>query len=107
MRRLISQDQSNLLAIFEVLSHEKALFSPSKWPRKFRTRKMLSKFPTNCFDPVGIGDWPLIPTWINPPLLERNGLHCIEFPVERGKHFLNLNLGELPALLKKLHYLTY
>ena len=37
-------------------------------------------------------------TLINPPSLGSNGLHCVEFPGE--KRLLNLNLGELPALLE-------
>ena len=37
---------------------------------------------------------------INPPSLGSNGLHCVEFLGERRKRLLNLNLGELPALLE-------
>ena len=48
----------------------------------------------------GIGGWPSISTWINPPSLGSNDLHCVEFPRERKKHLLNLNLGELLALLE-------
>jgi hypothetical protein len=38
------------------------------------------KLPENCFEPVGKGGWPPIFILINPPSLERNGLHCVEFP---------------------------
>jgi hypothetical protein len=71
---------------------------------KFRNQKTAknSKLPEDCFEPVGIGGWPPISTWINPPSLGRNGLHCIEFPGEREKHLLNLHLDELLALLEKL-----
>jgi hypothetical protein len=58
----------------------------------------------NCqkivLEKVGEGGWPPISTWINPPSLGINGLHCIEFPGERGKQLLNMNLGELLALLE-------
>jgi hypothetical protein len=66
MRRFILGAQSEPLAIIEVLDHEKTSFRPSKWPQKFRNRKTAknSKLPTNCFEPVGIGGWPPISTWI-------------------------------------------
>jgi hypothetical protein len=54
----------------------------------------LPKLPESCFEPVGKGGWPSISTWINPPSLGSNGLHCIECPGERKKCLLNLNLGE-------------
>jgi hypothetical protein len=60
----------------------------------------------NYFEPVGIGGWPPISTWINPLSLGSNGIHCVEFPGERGKHLLNLNLGEFPSLLEKLRRLA-
>jgi hypothetical protein len=66
-----------------------------------------SKFPKlaeNCFERVGKGGWPLISTWINHPYLGSNGIHCVEFPGEIWKCLLNLNLGELFALLETLHY---
>jgi hypothetical protein len=96
------------LAIIEELDPEKPSFRPSKWPQKFRNRKTAknSKLPENCFEPVGIGGWPPISTWINPPSLGSNGIHCIEFPGERGKRLLNLKLGELLALLETLHCLV-
>jgi hypothetical protein len=58
--------QSNPLAIIEVLDPEKTSFRPSKWPWKFRNRKTAknSKLPEDCFEPVGIGGWPPISTWI-------------------------------------------
>jgi hypothetical protein len=99
--------QSEPLAIIEKLDPKKPSFRPSKWPRKLKTAKnsKLPKLPENCFEPVGKGGWPPISTWINPPSLGSNGLHCVEFPGEREKHLLNLNLGELLALLEKLHCL--
>ena len=54
-----------------------------------------------------IGGWPPISTWINPPPLGRNGIHCVECSGKRGKSFLNLKLGELRALLEKLRCLVY
>ena len=50
------------LAIIEVLNPEKTSFRPSKWPRKFRNQKIAknSKFPEDCFEPVGIDGWPPI-----------------------------------------------
>jgi hypothetical protein len=69
---------------------------------KVKTAKnsKLPKLPENCFEPVGKGGWPPISTWINPPSLGRNGIHCVECPRERKKRLLNLNLGELLALLE-------
>jgi hypothetical protein len=77
--------------------------------RKLKTVKnsKLPKLPENCFEPVGKGGWPLISTWINPPSLESNGLHCVEFLGEREKHLLNLHLGELLALLETSRYSVY
>jgi hypothetical protein len=88
------------LTIIENLDLEKPSFGPSKWPRKLKIAKnsKLPKFPENYFEPVGKGGWPPISTWINPPSLGSNGLHCIEFPGERENCFLNLHLGELLAL---------
>jgi hypothetical protein len=90
-------------AIIENLDLEKPSFRPSKWPRKLKPAKnsKLPKWPENCFEPFGKGGWPPISTWINPPSLGSNGLHCIEFPGEREKHLLNLHLGELLVLLEK------
>jgi hypothetical protein len=51
---------------------------------------------------VGIGGWPPISTWINPPPLGRNGLHCIEFPHQMRKFLLNLASGEPLALVQEL-----
>jgi hypothetical protein len=89
------------LAIIEKLDPKKPSFRPSKWPQKLKTAKnsKLPKLPENCFEPVGKGGWPPISTWINPPSLGSNGIHCIEFPGERGKR---LNLGALLALLETL-----
>jgi hypothetical protein len=59
--------------IIEVPNHEKISFRPSKWPQKFRNRKTAknSKFPTKCFEPVGIGGWPSISFWISYTILEK------------------------------------
>jgi hypothetical protein len=91
------------LNIIENLDLEKPSFRPSKWPRKLKPAKnsKLPKWPENCFEPFGKGGWPPISTWINPPSLGSNGLHCVEFPGEREKHLLNLHLGELLVLLEK------
>jgi hypothetical protein len=67
----------------------------------------LPKLPENYFEPVGNGGWPPISTWINPPFLGRNGIHCVECPGERKNHLLNLHLGELFALLETSHYSVY
>ena len=64
-----------------------------------------SKLPTNYSEPLGIGGWPLISTWINHPSLGSNGLHCIVFLGERGE-CLDLNLDDLFSLLEKLCYLA-
>jgi hypothetical protein len=53
-------------------------------------------------DPFGIGGWPPISMWINPPPLGRNGLHCIEFPHQVRKLLLDLALGEPLALVYEL-----
>jgi hypothetical protein len=76
---------------------------------KLKTAKnsKLPKLPENCFEPVGKGGWPPISTWINPPSLGRNGLHCVECPREREKSLLNLHLDELLALLEKLCCLAF
>ena len=95
--------QSCFFFIIENPDIENPSFRPSKWPRKLKPAKnsKLSKLLESCFELVGKGGWPLISTWINPPSLGRNGLHCVEFPGERGKRLLNLNLGDLLALLEK------
>ena len=91
------------LSIIEDLYLKKTSFRPSKWPRKLKLAKnsKLPKLLENCFEPFGKGGWPLISTWINPPSLGSNGIHCVEFPGEREKHLLNLHLGELLVLLEK------
>jgi hypothetical protein len=108
MRRFILGAQSRPSIIIEVLDLEKTSFRPSKWPHKFRNQKTAknSKLPKDYFEPVGIGGWPLISTWINPPSLGSNGIHCVEFPGEREKRLLNLHLDELLALLEKLRCLA-
>jgi hypothetical protein len=90
--------------IIENIDPKKPSFRPSKWPQKLKIAKnsKLPKFPENCFEPVGKGGWPPISTWINPPSLGSNGLHCVEFPWERENRLLNQHLDELLALLEKL-----
>jgi hypothetical protein len=67
----------------------KTSFRASKWPRKLKTSKnsKLPKLPENYFEPVGKGVWPPISTWIIPPSLGSNGLHCVECLGEREKTF--------------------
>jgi hypothetical protein len=91
--------------IIENLYLKKTSFRPSKWPRKLKPAKnsKLPKLPENYFEPVREGGWPLISTWINPPSLGRNGLHCVEFPGEREKRLLDLHLGKLLVLLETSH----
>jgi hypothetical protein len=62
----------------------------------------LSKLSENCFDLVGKGGWPPISTYINPPSLGRNDLHCVEFPHQMRKFLLNLAPGEPLALVQEL-----
>jgi hypothetical protein len=52
--------------IFKVPNRKKYSFNPSKWPQKFRSRKTAknSKLLEDYFEPVGIGEWPPISTWI-------------------------------------------
>ena len=67
----------------------------------------LPKLPENYFELVGKGGWPPISTWINPPSLIINGIHCVECHGEREKSLLNLHVDELLALLEKLHCLYF
>jgi hypothetical protein len=62
----------------------------------------LPKLPENCFELVEKGGWPLISTWINPPSLGSNGLHCIEVPHQMRKVLLNLAPDEPLALVQEL-----
>jgi hypothetical protein len=62
----------------------------------------LPKLPENYFELVGKGGWPPISTWINPPSLGRNGIHCIEVPHQMRKFLLNLAPGEPLALVQEL-----
>jgi hypothetical protein len=62
----------------------------------------LPKLLENCFEPVGKGGWPKISTYINPPSLGINGLHCVEFPHHMRKFLLNLAPGEPLALVQEL-----
>jgi hypothetical protein len=90
------------LDMIENLDLEKPSFRPSKWPWKLKPAKnsKLPKLLENCFEPVEKGGWPPISTWINPPSLGSNGLHCVEFPRAREKRLLDLHLGELLVLLE-------
>ena len=64
-----------------------------------------SKARKNCQDePVGIGGWPSISTWINTPPLGRKCLHFIEVPHQLRKFLLNLAMGERVALVQELPY---
>ena len=71
---------------------------------KVKTAKnsKLPKLPENYFELVGKGGWPPISTWINPPSLGINGLHCVEFPHQMRILMLNLALGEPLALVQEL-----
>jgi hypothetical protein len=95
LRRFILGAQSKpFMSIIEVIDPEKPSFRPSKWPQKFRNQKTAknSKLPEDCLEPVGIGGWPPISTWMNPPSLGSNGLHCIDDPdlgSERTNYILN------------------
>jgi hypothetical protein len=101
LRRFILGDKLDPKTIIENLNPKKSSFRPSKWPRKLKIAKnsKLPKFPENCFDRVGKGGWPPISTWINPPFLGRNGIHCVEFPHQMRKFLLNLALDEPLALV--------
>jgi hypothetical protein len=97
-----------LFSIIENVDIEKPSFRPSKWPRKLKPAKnsKLSKLLESCFELVGNGGWPPISTWINPPSLGRNGVHCIEFLGEKEKRLLNLHLGKLLVLQETSHCLV-
>jgi hypothetical protein len=86
---------------------QKTSFRASKRLRKFKTRKTaknskLSKLLESCFEPAGKGGRTPISTWINPPSLGSNGLHCVEFPHHMRKFLLNLAPGEPLALVQAL-----
>jgi hypothetical protein len=53
---------------------------------------------------VGKGGLPPISTWINPPSLGSNDLHCVEFPYQMRKFLLNLAPGEPLSLVQELPY---
>jgi hypothetical protein len=46
---------------------ENMSFRPSKWPQKFGTRKTAknSKLLKKCFEPVGIGGWPQVSSFMS------------------------------------------
>jgi hypothetical protein len=102
-------DHLEPLDIFEKLNPEKTSIRPSKWPQKLKTAKnsKFPKLPENGLERVGKGGWPPISTWINPPSLGSNDLHCIEFLGEREKSLLDLHLDEMLAMLEKLCYLAF
>jgi hypothetical protein len=83
------------LNIIEKLDPEKPSFRPSKWPQKLKLLKIVNcqNCPENCFEPVGKGGWPPISTWINPPSLGSNGLHCVEFPHQMRKFLVEFGPG--------------
>jgi hypothetical protein len=86
---------------------QKMYFRAPKWLQKFRTRKTaknskLSKLLESCFEPAGKVGWPPISTYINPPSLGSNGLHCVESPHQMRKFLLNLAPGEPLALVQEL-----
>jgi hypothetical protein len=88
---------------------KKMSFRASKWLWKFRTRKTtknskLPKFPKSCFELAGKGGWPPISTWINPPSLGINSIHCVESPHQMSKFLLNLAPGEPLALVQELPF---
>jgi hypothetical protein len=87
------------LAITWAPNPQKMSFRASKRPQKFGTRKTAEKLPRwkTIFRASGIGGWPPISTWINPPSLGSNGLHCVEFPHQMRKFLLNLaRVSHLP-----------
>ena len=51
----------------------------------------------------GIGMWPSISTWIIPPILGRNGPHCMQSPHVVRKFMLNLVPSEPLALVKEFN----
>jgi hypothetical protein len=59
----------------------------------------LPKLPEKYFEQVGKGGCPSISTYINPPLLKINGLHCVEFPHRMRNFLLNLAPSEPLALV--------
>jgi hypothetical protein len=71
---------------------------------KIAKNSKLPELPENCFEPVGKGGWPPISTWINPPSLGRNVLHCVEVPHQMRKFLLNLASGEPLALVQELPF---
>jgi hypothetical protein len=103
----ISKDYNSCRKFCERNVPKKMSFRASKRLQKFRTRKTaknskIPKLPESCFEPAGKGGWPLISSWINPPSLGRNGLHCIDFSHQMRKFLLNLAPGEPLALVQEL-----
>jgi hypothetical protein len=66
-----------------------------------KTRK---KLPNYQDEPLRIGGWTPISTWINPPHLGRNCIHCVEFPHQMRKLLLNLAPNEPLSLVQDMHY---
>ena len=86
-----------------IFSTQKMSFRDSKRLQKFRTRKTAknSKLPTNYFELVGIGGWPSISKYINPPSLGRNVIQFFDFRGEREIFLLNLHLDALFSSLDR------
>jgi hypothetical protein len=96
-------------SIFQTFFPKKCHFEPQNNSENFRTQKIaknskLPKLLENCFEPVRKCGWPPISTWINPPSLGRNGLHCIDFPHLMRKFLMNFASGEPLALVQELLY---
>ena len=92
------------LAIIENLDLKKTSFMPSKWSRKWKPAEnsKLPKWPKKIF-------WGIWKRWVDPDIhLDQSSLLRKQWsplrwvPREEGKSFLNMNLGELCDLLKKL-----
>ena len=69
---------------------------------KIAKNSKLPKLSESCFERAGKGGWTLISTWINPPSLGSNGIHCVEFPHQMSKFLLNLTPGDPLSLVQQL-----
>ena len=87
---------------------KKNSFRPSIWPYKFMNQKPAenSKLLESYFSQIGIDRWPPISTWINPPSLGSNGLHCVEWPGEHEKCLFNLHLEVLGDIQSSIETFT-
>jgi hypothetical protein len=79
---------------------KKRRLGPQNGPRSLEPEK-LPRWKT-VFRASGIGGWPPISTWINPPSLGSSGLHCVDFPHQMRKFLLNFAPGEPLALVQEL-----